>query len=76
LPLEGRGGASRGTRVRCDKLHVYYAGHDWTLISAVVLPLGEIGRDREIEKERVRGREKEREKEEEEEEVLLTAYNK
>ena len=25
------------------ELHVHYAGHDWTLVSAVVLPLGKIG---------------------------------
>jgi len=48
LPLDllaSKGGsrASGGTCVRCDKLHVHHAGHGSTLISAVVLPLGEIG---------------------------------
>ena len=28
------------------ELQVHYAGHDWTLVSAVVLPLGEIGGNR------------------------------
>ena len=53
LPLDllaSKGGsrASGGTCVRCDKLHVHHAGHGSTLISAVALPLGEIGVVKEV----------------------------
>ena len=43
LALEGGSKRREVPAYVCDKLHVHYAGHDWTLNSAVVLPLGEIG---------------------------------